>query len=303
MDDSLVTPEMEAQVGLPSEPVTLDVTPTLVRRLWEMLARVPAERADTVPPAVLAMPDVGREVSPLPGLPEHSLVTGDEWEMRRNVRLGETLTAVSRLVDLSERFGGRLGHTLTVRHEWTFTDDTRTVIAAARRSTAYYRREGLRPREERPQEAGPPPPDLTAASGADPRNAQEGDALDTRLLTPTLEQVIRYCAATWNFTPIFFDPEAARAGGLPGTIIPGPLKLSLLADSVLAWAGSGALLGSIRVAHRRPDIPGEPLQIGGSVSQVEESESGRRLQCEIWIQNSRGERSAIGAALIRLGST
>lgn len=300
MDESLVTPELESRVGIPSEPVAVEVTSVLVRRLWEMLARTPEEQGDRVPPALLMMPDAGREVAPLPGLPEHSLVTGDEWEMRRALRLGETLTAVNRLADLSERFGSRLGHTLTVRHEWIFTNATGDLVALTRRSMAYYRSEGLRSREERPEEAGPSAPPLAAAPGADPSSAREGDPLDARLLTPSLEQVIRYCAITWNITPIFFDPEAARASGLPGTIIPGPLKLSLLADAVLAWAGPGALLESIRAAHRRPDVPGVPLLIGGSVVRAEEAESGRRLHCEVWIENGRGERSAVGAAVVRV---
>jgi acyl dehydratase len=193
MDESLVTPELEARVGIPSEPVAVEVTPVLVRRLWEMLNRTPEEQGDRVPPAP-----------------------------------------------------------------------------------------------------------LVAVPGTDPRSAREGDPLASRLLTPSLEQVIRYCGVTWNFTPIFFDPEAARAGGLPGTIIPGPLKLSLLADAVLAWAGPGALLESIRAAHRRPDVPGVPLLIGGSVARVERSDSSRRLHCEIWIQNGRGERSTVGAAVVRV---
>lgn len=299
MEESLVTPELEAQVGVASEPITVHVTTTVVHRLYEMLGG-PAGSGDRVPPAVLIMPDAGREVAPLPGLPENSLVTGDEWELRRSVRPGETLTAVNRLADLSERFGGRLGHTLTVRHEWTFTDGAGELVALARRSLAYYRQEGLRPRDERPEHQAPPTPLPARTSGTDPRTAAEGDPIGGRLITPTLEQVIRYCAVTWNFTPIFFDPAAARAAGLPGTIIPGPLKLALLADTVLAWAGDDALLESIRVAHRRPDVPGVPLLIGGSVARVDATGAGRRLHCEIWMQNDRGERSAVGAAVVRI---
>jgi len=118
--------------------------------------------------------------------------------------------------------------------------------------------------------------------------------------TPTLEQVIRYCAVTWNITPIFFDPGAARMAGLPGTIIPGPLKLALLADNLLDWAGPDAVLESIRVAHRRPDVPGRPLLFGGTVSAIESENTLRRLRCEVWIQNEAGERSAAGAAAITM---
>jgi acyl dehydratase len=137
--------------------------------------------------------------------------------------------------------------------------------------------------------------------GVEPWEARDGDPIRTRLITPTLEQVRRYCDITGNRTPIFVDEAEARAAGLPGTIIPGPLKLSLLADAVLAWAGEGALLETLRASYRRPDVPGAPLLIGGMVSQVDESETARRLHCELWFQNEAGERSVAGAAVVRLG--
>jgi acyl dehydratase len=300
MDESFITPELQSRVGVPSEPVTVEVTPAIVRRLRETLG---SGNEDRVPPAVLWVPDAGREVSPLPGLPGSGILTGDEWELRRQIRLGESLAAVSRLVDLNERFGSRLGHTVTARHEWTFSDAADESVAFARRSIAYYRQEDM-PRRDELNGYGPPPgtaPLPEAATGGDPYTAQPGDPLTSRRLTPTLEQVIRYIAVTWNITTIFFDPEAAKAAGLPGTIIPGPLKLGLLAEAVLDWAGPGALLESIRAAFRRPDTPNRLLLLGGSVTGAEDTESGRRLQCEVWIQNTDGERSVVGAATVRLG--
>lgn len=300
MEESLITPELEAQVGVPSEPLTIEVTSALVGQLWEMLDRPGYSGHGTAPPAVLVTPDAGREVSPLPGLPKNSLVTGEDWELQRNVRPGETLIAVNRLAGINERFGGRLGHMVSVRHEWTFEAKGGEPVAVTRRTMAYYRSEGLRSQADQPGGAQPPPP-LTATAGVEPGLAREGDPIQTRVITPTLEQVRLYCDITGNRTPIFHDAAAARAAGLPGTIIPGPLKLSLLADALLAWAGESALLETLRASYRRPDVPGMPLLIGGVVSQVDESEPARRLHCEVWFQNQAGERSVVGASVVRLG--
>ncbi len=300
MDESFITPELQSRVGVPSEPILVEVTPAVVGRLWHVLGRAPNEAPDRVPPAVLVMPDAGREVSALPALPANSLVTGEDWEMRRNLRIGETLTATNRLADLSERFGGRLGHTLAVRHEWTFEDAGGAPVAVTRRAMAYYRAAGLRTREEYAGDPAPPP--LIPFEGVGPWNAGDGDPITSRLITPTVAQVTDYCAITGNHTPIFTDPVAARAAGLPGTIIPGPLKLSLLADALLAWAGPDALLESLRASYRRPDLPGVPLLIGGVVTGVERSDATLKLHCEVWFQNQDGERSVVGAAVIRLPS-
>jgi hypothetical protein len=75
----------------------------------------------------------------------------------------------------------------------------------------------------------------------------------------------------------------------------------LLADAVLAWAGNGALLESLRATYRRPDVPDVPLLIGGVVTRVDDLESSRRLHCELWFENRTGERSVAGAAVVRLG--
>src|SRR5215207_7825553 len=103
MDESFITPELQSRIGVAGEPVTVDVTPVVVRRV------------------------------------------------------GETLTAFNRLVDLSERFGSRLGQTLAVRHEWQFTDAAGETVAFARRSMAYYRSEEMPRREERPEGPGTAP--------------------------------------------------------------------------------------------------------------------------------------------------
>jgi hypothetical protein len=100
---------------------------------------------------------------------------------------------------------------------------------------------------------------------------------------------------------VFFDPVAARTAGLPGTIVPGPLKLALLSEWVREWAGPDGFLESIRIAHRRPDQPDRALALQGSVSRITETETGRRLECEVWLKQVSGERSAVGAAVVRLG--
>ena len=298
-DESLITAALRARIGVPGPGRRVTLTPDLVHRVRETLADGPVEERDDVPPAALFVLESAAGLPPLEGLPPHTLVTGDEWEWRRPLRLGETLETVYRLLDAAERFGGRLGHALFLRHEWAFHDAAGEPAAFARRSIAHY---AAPRRQETPPEPPPdaaPPADLPA--GADPHGAGEGDPLTPRLLTPSLSQVVRYCGAAWNFVPIFYDPAAARAAGLPGTIVPGPLKLALLVEMVLAWAGPGAFLETIRAAHRRPDTPGRPLLLGGAVTRVEPGPDTRRLDCELWIENAVGARSAVGLATLRLG--
>jgi len=81
----------------------------------------------------------------------------------------------------------------------------------------------------------------------------EGEELPALELTPDLGQVIRFCGLTWVFPAFFYDVEAARAQGMPGTLLPGPLKLGLIYRAIDDWLGDRGFIRHVRAAHRRPD--------------------------------------------------
>ena len=97
---------------------------------------------------------------------------------------------------------------------------------------------------------------------------KEGDELPVLHLQPGLGQVIRYCALQWTFPAFFYDPAAAKAAGMPGTIVPGPLKVGLLYRAVHEWLGNSGWIRQVRAAHRRPDQTNNPIDIVGRVARV-----------------------------------
>lgn len=128
----------------------------------------------------------------------------------------------------------------------------------------------------------------------------EGEELPALELAPDLGQAVRFCALGWTFQPIFYDPEAARAGGMPGTLVPGPLKLGLLYRAVEAWLDGRGFVRHVRAAHRRPDVTGRPITILGTVVRVYDEGGARRADIELFVQNERGEPSVRGFATVQL---
>ncbi len=126
----------------------------------------------------------------------------------------------------------------------------------------------------------------------------EGDEMPPVEILLDLGFVIRYCALTWAFIPIFYDVEAARAQGMPGTLVPGPVKLGLLERVVEEWLGDAGYVRHVRAAHRRPDLTGRPITILGRVARVFEEDGRRRADLEIFIQNQEGEPSVRGFATV-----
>lgn len=128
----------------------------------------------------------------------------------------------------------------------------------------------------------------------------EGQELPPLEITPGLPQVLRYCALGWAFPAIFYDEDAAKAQGMPGKLVPGPLKAGLLYRYVDGWLGDAGWVRHVRAAHRRPDTQGHTLTLTGTVARLYEEAGKQRADLELVIVNDRGEPSVRGFATVEL---
>lgn len=133
---------------------------------------------------------------------------------------------------------------------------------------------------------------------AAPVTVREGDEFGPLELVPDLGQVIRYCALQWAFPPFFYDEAAARAQGMPGTLVPGPLKVGLLYRAVEEWLEGRGWVRQIRAAHRRPDLTGRRISIVGRVARVYAEGGASRADLELAMVNEEGEPSVRGFAVV-----
>ncbi len=85
---------------------------------------------------------------------------------------------------------------------------------------------------------------------------------------------------------------------MPGTLIPGPMKLGLICRAVEEWLGEAGYVRHVRAAHRRPDITGRPITVVGRVARVFEEEGRRRADLELVVLNQENEPSVRGFATV-----
>lgn len=116
------------------------------------------------------------------------------------------------------------------------------------------------------------------------------------LAETSLDDMVRWAAATEDFTPFHYDPEAARARGFPGAVVNGPLKAALLAEQLLRTLGPGATVSRIACRYRRPDFVGDALVCRARVTSLAETVGGTLVSCEVWIENGAGESTTTGTA-------
>lgn len=128
----------------------------------------------------------------------------------------------------------------------------------------------------------------------------EGQELPPLVIHPDVGDAVRFCAFAWVFPGLFYDMEDAVARGMPGTIVPGPLKMGAFLRLAEDWVGTSGFVRHVRAAHRQPDPSGRDMTVTGRVARVYEEDGHRRADLEMALLNSEGRPSVRGFATVEL---
>ena len=133
-------------------------------------------------------------------------------------------------------------------------------------------------------------------------DVQEGMEIPALVKNPTTRQLVQYAGASGDFYEIHYDKDFAQGTGLPGPIIHGALKNAFLAQLVTDWIGEGGTLRKFSCQYRGMDVPGDTLFCKGTVTEKYVQDGQPTVDCEIWLENSKGERTTPGSATVILPS-
>jgi 3-methylfumaryl-CoA hydratase len=234
---------------------TLDRAPerppagTALPPLWHWLYFLPLYRQSEVGPDGHAKR--GGFLPPVP-LPRR-MWAGSQFEFNRALRVGDRITRVSTIADVTEK-SGRTGPLVfvKVRHEIRANDDASPAIVEFH--DIVYRE------APKPDEATPPPK-AAPSQGSWLRHWIPDDVL-----------LFRYSALTFNGHRIHYDRKyVTEVEGYPGLIVHGPLIATLLLD-LLRSERPDAVVRRYEFRAVRPlfdinafDVCGEPSEDGKSV--------------------------------------
>ena len=138
VEQSLITDEHRAQIGVRSEPTVVTVRAEDAHRMRDMLGDSDPRYADgtgVAPPYLLAMfggrgPGGPGGRGGMPSILPGGLLTQQEWKFMRPFRIGEDLTAITQVVDIRERLGGRYGYSVLVTSETDYFGADGEQVAA-----------------------------------------------------------------------------------------------------------------------------------------------------------------------------
>ena len=119
---------------------------------------------------------------------------------------------------------------------------------------------------------------------------QIGDEITPLVKEIVMARMMAYGAATWDFIRLHYDADYARELGFEAPFVDGQMMGGFLTQHVQDWAGPGAFLRKLAFRNRVMAYPGDSLTCHGVVTDVSSTEEGGMVECDLWMENQRGEK-------------
>ena len=130
----------------------------------------------------------------------------------------------------------------------------------------------------------------------------EGMEISPLVKEPTTQQLVKYAGASGDYYQIHYDKDFAAGNNLDGVILHGALKNAFLGHLMTNWMGSAGTLKKLSCQYRGMDFPGQTITGKGTVTRKYQEQGQNLVDCDIWLENSKGEKTTPGAATVALPS-
>jgi len=131
-------------------------------------------------------------------------------------------------------------------------------------------------------------------------DVEEGAELPPVVKNPTTQQLVKYAGASGDYYQIHYDKDFAMNNDLENVILHGALKNAFLGHLVTKWMGPEGDLKRLACQYRGMDIPGTPVTAKGVVTRKYQEQGANLVDCEIWLENQKGEKTTPGSATVAL---
>ena len=125
-----------------------------------------------------------------------------------------------------------------------------------------------------------------------------GSEIPPLVKEPTTRQLVMWAGASGDYYPIHYDKDFAQSKGLTGVIVHGQLVASFLGQLITDWIGEQGSLRKLTCNYRGMNFPGEAIICQGKVSKKYIENGEHFIECNIWAENVKGEKTVTGKAIV-----
>ena len=119
---------------------------------------------------------------------------------------------------------------------------------------------------------------------------------------PTTRQLVMWAGAVGDYMPIHYDKDFAQSRGLSGVIVHGQLVGAFLGQLMTDWIGERGTLRRLSCSYKGMNYPGETITAKGKVTKKYVRNGQHYVECSLWAENAKGEKTASGMATVILPS-
>ena len=130
----------------------------------------------------------------------------------------------------------------------------------------------------------------------------------------TTQTLVKWAGASGDLNPLHYDESFARSiddEGIGKPIVHGALKRQWLIHLVTSWIGEAGVLTRFSCRYRAVDYPramkttsepveGETWWCKGKVTKKYIRDGGHYVDCEVWVENGKGDITTSGKATVIL---
>jgi acyl dehydratase len=127
-----------------------------------------------------------------------------------------------------------------------------------------------------------------------------GDSLPALIKRPTPRQLVMWAGASGEFSEMHYDKDLALQQGFPGIIVHGMLMASFLAQLITDWMGERGDLKRIKTRNEQFVLVKEDIICKGSVAKKYVEKNDHYVECELWVEDRKGERRVSATAIVTL---
>ena len=129
-------------------------------------------------------------------------------------------------------------------------------------------------------------------------NIVVGSEITPLLKQPTTRQLVMWAGTSGDYYAIHYDKDFAQSKGLPGVIVHGQLVGCFLGQLMTDWMGEQGSLRKLTCSYKSVNFPGEALICKGKVSKKYIEDGEHYVECNLWVENTNGEKTVSGKAVI-----
>ncbi|TET40013.1 MAG: hypothetical protein E3J65_02370 [Dehalococcoidia bacterium] len=129
----------------------------------------------------------------------------------------------------------------------------------------------------------------------------------------TTQMLVKWAGASGDFNPLHYEDTFAANQGVGSPIVHGALKRAWLGHLMTDWIGEQGLLKRLSCQYRGMDKPrkmasmispeeGETWWCKGTVTKKYIEDDQHIVECDIWVENGREEKTTPGTATVILPS-